>query len=104
MREIFEIIAAMLAAFGFWTLLHAFRDWLLFPREIRRRVNAAVYIDNESSDLAQIAAYVKTLKKEGKISGERLIIVAESDIIKEAVPEGCEFDVIVPREKSDAVK
>lgn len=102
MRGIFEIIAAMLAAFGLWTLLHSLCDLMLYPRALRRRVNAAVFINNETSDLPEIAAYVKTLGKEGKISPERLIIVAESDIINGAELEGSGFRVIVPREEKDA--
>ena len=102
MREIFEIIAAMLAAFGLWTLMHSLCDQMRFPRALRQRVNAAVFINNETSDLPEIAAYVKTLRREGKISPERLIIVAESDIIKGAELEGSRFRVIVPREEKDA--
>lgn len=102
MREFFEIIAAMLAAYGLWTLLHSLCDLMLYPRAVRRRVNAAVFINNESSDLPEIAAYVKTLRKEGKISPERLIILTESDIINGAEPDGSEFMVIVAREEKNA--
>ena len=102
MYEMLEIIAAMLAAFGFWNLLHLFRDRLLYPGRIRRRVNAAVFIDNEVSDLPEIAAYVKTLRKEGKISSERLIIVAGSDIINRAGLCDREFRIINLREEQNA--
>ena len=69
LREIFEILAAMLAAYGLWTLLRAFRDRLLYPKRVRQRVNAAVYIDNGCSDLEEIAAYVKYLERDGYVAG-----------------------------------
>lgn len=100
MREIFEILAAMLAAYGLWTLLRAFRDRLLYPKRVRQRVNAAVYIDNGCSDLEEIAAYVKYLERDGKISRGRLILVAKGDIIKD-IPDSNEFGLIADEEDQD---
>lgn len=100
MPEIFEIIAAMLAAFGLWNLLRGLRDLLLFPSRIRRRVNAAVYIDEDTSELPEIAAYVKTLSRDGKISAGRLIIIAKGDIIVD-IPDSNEFRLIKTEEDSD---
>ena len=94
MYEMLEIIAAMLAAFGLWNLLHLFCDRLLYPGRIRRRVNAAVFIDNDVSDLPEIAAYVKTLAREDKISRGRLIIVKKSDIIEDNVQDPHDFLII----------
>ena len=94
MREISEIIAAMLAAYGFWQLMMLFRTSLLFPARVRRRVNAAIYIDNDTSDLPEIAAYVKTLAREDKISRGRLIIVKKSDIIEDNVQDPHDFLII----------
>lgn len=82
MNDLFEIIAAMLAAFGLWKLLHCLFEWIAFPRALRKRIYPAVFIDNDTDDLTQIAAYVKTLSREGKISHGRLIIIAKSGIIK----------------------
>ena len=100
MREIFEILAAMLAAYGLWTLLRAFRDRLLYPKRVRQSVNAAVYIDNGCSDLEEISAYVKYLERDGKSSRGRLILVAKGDIIKD-IPDSNEFGLIADEEDKD---
>ena len=101
MREVFEIIAAVLAVYGFWQILYLIREEILYPRRIRRRVNAAIYIDNDTSDLSEIAAYVKSLAKEGKISRGRLIIVAKSDIIDNNAQNARDFVILRAEEAED---
>lgn len=81
MSDVFEIIAAVLAAFGLWTLLHDLCDFLIYPARVRKRVNAAIYIEDDMSDVSEIATYVKSLRREGKISSERLILISKSGII-----------------------
>ena len=100
-REIFEIIAAVLAVYGFWQILYLIREEILYPRRIRKRVNAAIYIDNGTSDLPEIAAYVKSLAKEGKISRGRLIIVAKSDIIDNNAQNARDFVILRAEEAED---
>ncbi len=101
MCEILEIIAAVLAVYGFWQILYLIRGEILYPRRIRRRVNAAIYIDNDTSDLPEIATYVKSLAKEGKISRGRLIIVAKCDIIKDNVQKAHDFVILEAEEDED---
>lgn len=80
-KDLFEIFVAVFAVFGFWKFLHGVVDMILYPPRIRRLIYLAVYIDNCGRNMPEIAAYVKSLRREGKVSGERLIILSKSDII-----------------------
>ena len=70
----------MLAVWGGYSLIGALRNALLYPRRVRRMVRAAV-IFTDVGDLADAAGWAAALKKDGKISSERLIILMKDDII-----------------------
>lgn len=80
MREILEIVAAVLAALGIYTVFGMLRIRLLFPRRVRRTLRAAVVV-SDTSQLYEAAAYAAYLRREQKISPERLIILTNDDII-----------------------
>ena len=82
MKDILEIAAAVLAVFGAYQLLGMLKLRLGFPPGTRRRLRAAVYLNSDAGNLPALDAYVKYLRREGKISEGRLIILANSDIIK----------------------
>ena len=80
MLEIFEIFAAVMSVFGIYTLLDMLRFRLLYPRKVRRLIRAAVVVDDDTR-ISEAAEYAKYLRREGKISSERLIILTNGDII-----------------------
>lgn len=81
MKAVLEIIVAMLAVFGGYTVLDMIRVRLLYPKKVRMRVRAAVVLFDKT-ELAGAADYARYLRREQKISSERLIILANDDIIK----------------------
>ena len=103
--EIIEIIIAVLAVFGVYTLLDMLKFRLLYPSGLRERLRAAVYIDNGSDDLSEVAAYAKHLGREHKISRGRLIILSESGIIKE-IPQSSldDFEILITHEPKETPK
>ena len=105
MKDILEIAAAVLAVFGAYQLLGMLKLHMRFPPGTRRRLRAAVYLNSDGADLPALDAYVKYLRREGKISDGRLIILANSDIIKD-IPDLSEdkFEVVIinqPEVKTD---
>ena len=78
--EMLEITVAVLAAFGVYSILEMVRFSLLFPRRIRKNVRAAVVFDENS--YRETVAYVNYLRREQKISPERLIIIKNNGIIE----------------------
>lgn len=80
MREVLEIFAAVMAVFGIYTMLDMLRERLLYPQKVRRLLRGAVIIGNDTP-IAEIAAYAGYLRRECKISSERLIILTKDDII-----------------------
>lgn len=78
--EILEITVAVLAAFGVYSILEMLRFGLLFPRRIRENVRAAVVFDENT--YRETVEYVNYLRREQKISPERLIIIKNNGIIE----------------------
>lgn len=81
MRDILEIILSVLAVFGLGQLIRCVYEWTVFPSRIRSRVRPAVFTYDCGDDIDKIAAYVKTMAREGKISRGGLIILPKSGII-----------------------
>jgi len=81
MQEILEIFAAMLAVWGGYSLIGTLRDALIYPKHVRQMVRGAVML-SDTDALAEAAAWAAALKKDGKISSERLIILMKDDIIE----------------------
>ncbi len=77
--DILEISVAVLAAFGLYSILDMLRTYIVFPSHIRKAVRAAVVYDENTYSKA--VSYVNYLKREQKISPERLIILEKNDII-----------------------
>ncbi len=91
MRDVIEIVVAMLAAVGLARLFELLAEVLLYPRRVRRAVSL---IFDECSDASKTEAqsYAAYLYKNGKISSKRLIIRSSCGIIKENLPpEGGEM-------------
>lgn len=78
--DIISILVAILAVFGAYTILDMLRVHLLYPKRIRHSLRATMMLPTEvdTSHAAQYAAY---LRREQKISRERLIILVNDDII-----------------------
>lgn len=89
MLDILEIILSVLAIFGLRQLIQCVCEWTVFPRRIRSRVRPAIFTYDCGEDIDKIAAYVKTMAREGKISRGGLIILAKSGIIKGNMLEDC---------------
>ena len=86
--EMLEITVAMLAAFGLYSIFDLIRVSILFPKRIRKNVRVAVAFDENS--FRETAAYVNYLRREQKISPERLIIIENDGIIEYNEPPNCE--------------
>ena len=71
----------MLAVWGGYSLIARLRDALLYPKRVRQAVRAAV-VYTDADALAEAARWAAALKKDGKISSERLIILMKDDIIE----------------------
>ena len=69
--DILEIVIAVICAFGIYNLLNMLRENILFPKKVRNKVRAAVIYDGEG--LENVCSYVNFLRREQKISPERLI-------------------------------
>lgn len=81
MRDILEILVAMLAVFGGYTVLDMIRVRLLYPKRVRVMLRVALVYDTYEN-AAQVCEYADYLKREQKICPEPLIILASDDIIK----------------------
>ncbi len=79
--EILEIVLAMLAVFGGYTLLSMLKAALLYPKRVRKCLRCAVFTGE--GELREAAAYCRYLRLCGKISSERLIILSKDDIMVE---------------------
>ncbi len=81
--EFIEIFLSILTVFGGYCILDMIKFALLYPRSVRKRIRAAVILE-DLAGLPGIYEYAKYLRRENKISGERLIILVNDDIIKSA--------------------
>ncbi len=79
MKDIMQIIAAMLAVLGFWRLLGLLAGRLLYPKRVRERIVA--FVAEEGEDEGEVRDYLRYLYVDGKIYSKRLIIVPKCDII-----------------------
>jgi len=86
-----EIIIAVLAVFGGYTILTMIKSSLLYPKRVRRKIMAAVFYDGEYP--SEAAAYARYLRLCGKISSERLIILVKDDIIESGGEAGLPGEV-----------
>ena len=82
MKDILEIFAAVLAVYGAYSLICMLRDAVLYPKRVRQLVHGAVDFEGEAQ-MRAAADWAAALKKDGKISPERLIILMKDDIIDE---------------------
>ena len=89
--EILEIVLAMLAVFGGYTLASILKSALLDPKKVRKCLRCAVFIGE--GELRDAAAYCRYLRLCGKISSERLIILTKDDIMVEDAAIGDLGDV-----------
>ncbi len=101
MREIIEIFTAVMAVFGIYTMLDMLRVRILYPRKIRTALRAAILL-NEETNLPEAASYAKYLRLERKISPERLIILANDDIIINDTEISCFGEIIYCNKIKDA--
>ena len=101
MREIIEIFAAVMAVFGIYTVLDMLRVRILYPRNTREALRAVVVLD-ENTNLSEAASYAKYLRLERKISPERLIILANDDIIINDAEISCFGEVIYCSKNKEA--
>ncbi len=92
MKEFLEIIAAVLAVFGIYCILDMVKVRILYPKHVRKLIRAAVVV-SDKKQLCQAASYAAYLRKEQKISDERLIILANDDIIVEDRAENPPGDI-----------
>ncbi len=81
MIDILEIIVAMLAVFGGYTVLDMIRVRLLYPKRVRMLLRAAFVYDTYEN-AARACEYADYLKREQKICPEPLIILADNGIIE----------------------
>lgn len=90
--DVIEIFLSIIAVFGGYCILDMIRLRLLHPLKDRKKLSAAVFFDDAES-LARVCDYARYLRRENKISGERLIILINDDIIKckEDLSELCHF-------------
>ena len=102
MKDILEILVAMLAVFGGYTVLDMIRVRLLYPKSVRMMLRAAAYWDTYEN-VARACEYADYLKREQKISPEPLIILTDNDIIKsnEEISRLCEVCTIVCKENEN---
>ena len=102
MKDILEIIVAMLAVFGGYTVLDMLRVRLLYPKRVRLMLRAAFVYDTYEN-AARVHEYAAYLKREQKISAEPLIILANNDIINgnEAYSRLCGTCTIIYKENDD---
>lgn len=83
MADFLEILVCVLAVFGGYTLLDMLRERLLYPRRVRARLRGAVILDDDDS-ICAVVQYASHLRREQKISSERLIILVKDDIIEDS--------------------
>lgn len=74
LKEIFEIAAAVLAAFGLYNLLDRIKQIILYPKQTRVAVVAAVFEEDMNTETE---TYIEYLRREGKISEDGLIILSK---------------------------
>lgn len=79
--ELLEIFLSVIAVFGGYCILDMIKFRLMYPRSVRKNIRGAVILDSYAAP-TEAALYIKYLRKEGKISDERLIILVKDDIIK----------------------
>ncbi len=92
MKEILEIIVAILACFGAYSLAYMAKTRLLYRKKTKKLIRAAVTYD-DNIDFCEVISYVEYLRCEKIISDERLIILVNDDIIinEDAMPKNCEI-------------
>ncbi len=102
MRDILEILVAMLAVFGGYTVLDMIRVRLLYPKRVRVMLRAAFVYDTYEN-AARVCEYADYLKREQKICPKPLIILASDDIIKdnEEISRLCEVCTIICKDNKD---
>lgn len=102
MKDILEILVAMLAAFGGYTVLDMIRVHLMYPKRVRLKLRAAIVSDTYANAV-RAYEYANYLKREQKISAEPLIILTENDIIRsnEEISRLCEVGTIICKESKD---
>lgn len=81
LTEFIEILMSILAVFGGYCILDIVKFGLLYKKKIRRKLRASVILD-DPEELSGIFEYAKYLRGQNKISGERLIILVNDDIIR----------------------
>ncbi|MBQ8510702.1 MAG: hypothetical protein IJ493_12425 [Clostridia bacterium] len=82
--EILEIMLAVLAVYGLWSILTPLKERLLYPKKLRQRLRCAVEAENlDDETLALCAQYARYLRLQTKISPEQLIILRKDDIMEE---------------------
>lgn len=79
-----EIFLSVIAVFGGYCILDMIKFGLMYPRRVRKNIRGAVILDSYTAP-TEAVMYIKYLRKEGKISDERLIILVKDDIIKSNV-------------------
>ncbi len=80
MLEVLEIFAAVMAVFGIYSILDMIRVRLLYPKRVRMLLRGAVFVSTPE-EMRAVSEYAAHLRREQKISGERLIILVKDDII-----------------------
>lgn len=80
MLEVLEIFAAVMAVFGIYSVLDMIRLRLLYPKRVRMLLRAAVFVSTPE-EMRAVSEYAAYLRREQKISGERLIILINDDIM-----------------------
>lgn len=81
MADLLEILVCVLAVFGAYTVLSMIKTRLMYSRRVRTQLRAAIFI-NDCEDICSVVRYASYLRREQKISSERLIILTKDDIIE----------------------
>ena len=99
MSDLFEILAAVLAAIGMASLFEKLKFMLMYPKKLRRLLRLAVIYNGNDELLPELSPYVKYLAREYKISDGRLIIIAKGDIINSIhIPKDSGMEIVQCRE------
>ncbi len=81
MADFLEILVCVLAVFGAYTALSMIKTSLRYPKRVREHLRAAVFI-SECDNVCAVSQYAAHLRREQKISSERLIILSKDGIIE----------------------
>ncbi len=83
MADFLEILVCVLAVFGAYTVLSMIKISLRYPKRVRSHIRAAVFI-GECDNVCAVLQYASYLRREQKISSERLIILTKDGIIEDS--------------------